>query len=175
MSNEESRKNHNLAILVREKSQGIFIQSHLEYLEENHGIKVIFIDGKNNISELPQEVLQLLQFIDRPHSPEYFKNVLEILQKRQLINISTSSINIDYPERFLYPTELEKQDNQNLENTRKIILNLLTAKIELVHYQLITYLAMILNYNQGELATTHKLSEKIDKETVGTQFLENYY
>ncbi|WP_069791459.1 ATP-dependent helicase [Cyanobacterium sp. IPPAS B-1200] len=169
---EEARKNQNLAILVREKSQGKFIESHLEYLEDNFGINVNFIDGKNNISELPKEVLKLLQFIDRPHSPEYFKNVLEILQKRQLINIAISSINIDYPERFLYPTELEKQDNPNLENTRKIILNLLTAKIELVHYQLITYLAMILNYNQRELATTHKLSEKIDKETVGRSSLK---
>ncbi|MGY6530098.1 MAG: ATP-dependent helicase [Cyanobacterium sp.] len=171
-ADEKTRKNSNLAILVREKSQGKFITSHLEYLQENHHIKVIFIDGNNNISELPQEILQLLEFIDRPHSPDFFNSILKILEKRQIINIPISSININYPEKFLYPTELDKENNKNFDKIRKIILTLLEAKIELTHYQLIPYLAMTLNYNQGELATTHKLSEKIDKEIIGRSSLK---
>ncbi|MBE9223022.1 ATP-dependent helicase [Cyanobacterium stanieri LEGE 03274] len=169
---QESKQNTNLAILVREKSQGKFIQSHLQYLQENYGINVITIDSNSNSSELPQEILKILQFIDRPHSPEYFHNIIDILHKRGIVNISRELIDINYPEKILYPTELDKDDNDNLEQIRRTILKLLNAKKELVHYQLIPYLAMNLNYSKAELATTHKLSEKIDREIVGRSSLK---
>lgn len=170
---EKDRKSHNLAILVREKTQGKFINDHLQYLQENHGINVTLIDENSNTSELPQEILQLLQFIDRPHSPEYFHNALKILHKRKLIDITVTSININNPEKFLYPTILEENEYSDTAfQAKKVIIELLQAKTELVHYQLIPYLAMALRYNQGELATTHKLSERIDKQIIGRSSLK---
>ncbi|NET54089.1 MAG: DNA helicase UvrD, partial [Merismopedia sp. SIO2A8] len=44
---------------------------------------------------------------------------------------------------------------------------LLRARLELPHYQLISFLASNLNYDQSELATVDKLAERVAKQTHG--------
>jgi len=169
---EESRKTQNLAILVKDKNQAKFVVNHLEYLSTDHNLQVKLIDDKTNFSHLPLEILQVLQFLDRPHSPEYFRNILDVFHKRELINLSNQSAKYYLPEQFLYPTEIEEEQNKEEKQARKLLSILLQAKLELVHYQLIPYSAMTLNYSQAELATAHKLSERIQKEIVGRSSLK---
>ncbi len=169
---KKDQNNHNLAILIKDKNQAIFIFNHLQYLKEEYNLEVKIINDKTNLSYIPLEILQVLQFIDRPHSPEYFKNVLEILQQRELINLPNLGSIKPFPEKFLYPTEIDKKQNVEEKKARYILSTFLKAKLELVHYQIIPYVAMALGYNKTELATTHKLSERIEKEIVGRNSLK---
>ena len=97
----------NGAILVRENRQGKFLAQNLAYLGKEHNIQVKLVSEFENYSHIPAEILKILQFVDRPHSPDYLKGALEVLQERQLITAQDLNVLSINPEKFLYPTPLE--------------------------------------------------------------------
>ncbi|HEY9604466.1 MAG TPA: ATP-dependent helicase [Allocoleopsis sp.] len=158
---------HSAAVLVRENRQGTFVADKLQYLKRQHGIEVFDVQGSDRHSHVPTEMLALLQFLDRPHSPDYLKAALEVLVKRQLIPTQDLNALSTFPEQFLYPGPLDPQQTPSVRQARKYCSNLLRARLELPHYQLIPFLALTLNYDQSELATADKLTERIVKQTHG--------
>lgn len=180
-NSSESKKINNLAILVRENNQGIFLYKHLKYLEtkNNHHFKnkdkieVKLINETNNYVEIPQQILSILQFIYAPHCREYLKNTLEILQKKGLIEAQDFYTLSIYPEKFLYPTTLDYPQSLHTKKAKNYCLKLLESSLELPHYRLILFIASILNYQASELATAQKLSDKINREIIDDKSLKN--
>ncbi|HAC66134.1 MAG TPA: DNA helicase UvrD [Cyanothece sp. UBA12306] len=164
---------HRAAILVRENRQGRFLVEQLADLPKEHGIKVYEVSEADRFCQIPEEILKILQFIDRPHSPEYLKSALEILEKRDLIAAQDLNALVTYPENFLYPTPLVKEPKKQVVQARRYCCNLLKAKLELPSYQLIPFLGMTLKYTGAELATVQKLSDRIDKQITGKNSLKN--
>jgi DNA helicase-2/ATP-dependent DNA helicase PcrA len=152
---------------VRENRQGSFIAQKLEYLKRQHGIDVYDVQGSDRHSHVPAEILALLQFLDRPHSPDYLKAALEVLVQRQLIPTQDLNALATFPEQFLYPGPLDPQQTPSVRQARRYCSSLLRARLELPHYQLISFLALTLNYDQSELATADKLAERVAKQTFG--------
>jgi DNA helicase II / ATP-dependent DNA helicase PcrA len=163
----------NAAILVRENRQGHFLAEQFEHLYKEHNIKVYEVSESDRYSKIPQEILKLLQFIDRPHSPDNLKAALEILEQRDLIPAQDLNALATYPEQFLYPGPLHLPQKPPVEQARRYCCNLLRARLELPHYQLIPFLGMTLKYTGSELATVQKLSERIDREIIGNSSLKS--
>ncbi len=157
----------NAAILVRENRQGRFLAEELGDLEAKHQIRVYEVSDFERHSQIPAEILQLLQFIDHPHSRDFLKAALEVLQKRQLISTQDLNALAAYPEQFLYPTPLDPPQSDKVKEARRYCTNLLRARLELPHYQLIPFLGLALQYKGSELATVQKLAERITKQTQG--------
>ncbi|PSB12365.1 DNA helicase UvrD [Pleurocapsa sp. CCALA 161] len=155
----------NAAILVRENRQARFLAEELAYLSREHGINIYEVGESERYSQIPAEILKLLQFIDRPHSPDNLKAALEVLQQRSLIPTQDLNALATSPEQFLYPTLLQPAHKPQVEQARRYCVNLLRARMELPHYQLIPFLGMTLKYTGSELATLQKLSEKVSQQT----------
>ena len=155
----------NAAILVRENRQARFLAETLGDLLQDQKIKIYEVGEMERFSKIPEEILKLLRFIDRPHSPEHLKNALEILQNRGLIPAQDLNILATYPEQFLYPSPLEPEAKQSVLIARNYCCELLNARIKLAHYQLIIFLGITLKYTGSELATLQKLSERIEQQT----------
>jgi DNA helicase II / ATP-dependent DNA helicase PcrA len=155
----------NAAILVRENRQARFLAEELAYLSREHGINIYEVGENERYSQIPAEILKLLQFIDRPHSPDNLKAALEVLQQRSLIPTQDLNALATSPEQFLYPTLLQPAHKPQVEQARRYCVNLLRARMELPHYQLIPFLGMTLKYTGSELATLQKLSEKVRQQT----------
>ncbi len=162
----------NAAILVRENRQGRFLAEQLENLPREHHIKVYEVGESDRFCKIPEEILKLLQFIDRPHSPDNLKAALEILEQRGLIAAQDLNALATYPEQFLYPTPLDLPQKPHVEAARRYCCNLLRARLELPHYQLIPFLGMSLKYTGSELATVQKLSERVNQQIVGNSSLK---
>ena len=162
----------NAAILVRENRQGRFLAEELAYMQREHKIRIYEVGETERHSQIPEEILQLLQFIDRPHSPDNLKTALEVLEQRGLVATQDFNALATYPEQFLYPTPLIPQQKPQVEQVRRYCCNLLRARIELPHYQLIPFLGMTLKYTGSELATVQKLSEKVNQQIVGQSSLK---
>ncbi|MGK7955360.1 MAG: ATP-dependent helicase, partial [Crocosphaera sp.] len=158
---------HNAAILVRENRQGRFLAENLKDLPKKHKIRVYEVGESDRFSQIPYEILTLLQFMARPHSPDYLKKALEILEKRGLIPSQDLNLLSTYPENFLYPDPLVPEPKKPVIEARRYCCNLLQAKLELPDYQLIPFLGMTLKYTGAELATVQKLSERISQELIG--------
>ena len=156
----------NAAVLVRTNDQGRFVASELQRLYPDQ-INLYEVAERDRQSHVPREMLHLLQFIHRPHSPDYLKAALEILVKRQLIPHQDFNALASLPEDFLYPGPLEKPPKEPVKQIRRYCRSLLRAKLELPPYQLISFLALTLNYNPTELATADKLSERVVQQTAG--------
>ncbi|MBD2124413.1 ATP-dependent helicase [Trichocoleus sp. FACHB-262] len=155
------------AILVRENKQGRFIAERLSYLKPDYGIEVYDVGDRDRHSRVPGEILALLQFIDRPHSPDNLKAALTVLVERQLIPSQDLNAIASLPEQFLYPGPLDPPQSDPVQKARRFCTSLLRARLELPHYQFISFLALALNYDQAELATADKLAERIAQQTVG--------
>lgn len=164
---------HNAAILVRENRQGSFLAQQLQQLPKEHGIKVYEVAETQRRSAIPREILKLLSFLDRPHSPDRLKEALEILEQRQLIPSQDFNALATYPEQFLYPTPLSPPSDPSTVKARRYCCNLLKAKLELPNYQLIAFLSMTLKYTGSELATVQKLSTQINQQIRGRNSLAN--
>jgi DNA helicase-2/ATP-dependent DNA helicase PcrA len=163
----EHREQKNAAILVRENRQAKFMAQHLAYLSRDYNLPLKLVSEYDNYSHIPTEILKILQFVARPHSPDNLKATLEVLQERQLIQIEDSSAISGYPEKFLYPTLLDPPLKAPLAQAKHICCSLLKARLELPHYQLIPFIGMSLGYQGSELATLEKLSERVNQEIVG--------
>ncbi len=169
----ENNPDHNAAILVRENRQGRFLAENLAHLKKDHGIKIYEVGEVARFSQIPEEILRILQFIDRPHSPEYLKAALEILEKRDLIAAQDLNALVTYPENFLYPSPLINEPKKQVLEARRYCCNLLRAKLELPSYQLIPFLGMTLKYTGTELATVQKLSDRIERQILGKNSLKS--
>ena len=158
----QAKPNRSVALLVRENRQGRFLASRLAHLPKDHNIGVYEVSESDRNSQIPQEILTFLQFLDRPHSPDNLKAALGVLTQRGLIPAQDLNALATYPEQFLYPSLLQDQQEEPVSRARRYCCSLLRARIELPHYQLIPFLGMTLKYSGGELATVQKLSEKVN-------------
>ncbi|WP_427159173.1 ATP-dependent helicase [Aliinostoc sp. HNIBRCY26] len=152
------------AVLVRENRQGRWLSQALEPLCKEHNINIFDVGESDRRSHVPQEILALLQFCDRPHSPDYLKTALEVLVQRQLIPTQDLNALASLPEEFLYPSPLAAPQPEPVQKAAHLCRSLLRARLELPLYQLISFLALTLNYDQAELATADKLSERVNKQ-----------
>jgi DNA helicase II / ATP-dependent DNA helicase PcrA len=165
------------AVLVRENRQGRFLAELLQNPEQYHleinlrelGIQIYDVGERDRHSHIPAEILSLLQFLNRPHSPEYLKVALQVMVDRQLIPTQDLNAIVSLPEQFLYPSPLDPPQPEPVSRARRYCTSLLRARSELPQFQLIPFLAMTLQYEQTELATADKLSERIVQQTFGNQ------
>lgn len=151
------------AVLVRQKNQGHFVASELNQYH-NH-LNLYEVDTEERLSGIPLEMLNLLQFLHRPHSREAVKAALEVLVNRQLIPRQDLDRLASSPEHFLYPTILEAPQPPDMRQARHLCRCLLQARLELPQTHLIGFLGLTLNYNASELATADKLNERLLQQT----------
>ncbi len=160
---EDPTKN-SAAILVRENRQGRWLAEALAPVCKEHNITLYDVGERDRRSHVPQEILALLQFCDRPHSPDYLKAALEALVQRQLIPTQDLNALASLPEEFLYPSPLAPSQPEPVQKAAHLCRSLLRARLELPLYQLISFLALTLNYDQAELATADKLAERVNQQ-----------
>jgi DNA helicase-2/ATP-dependent DNA helicase PcrA len=165
----------NAAVLVRENRQGTFVAQQLSYLRSlKPRIEVYDVAQSDRYSLVPGEILTLLQFAFRPHSPNYLKTALEVLVQRKLIPTQDLNALATLPEKFLYPGPLEPEPAPLVLSARNICLRLLDARLQLPSYQLISFIAAeILKCDRTELATADKLAERISQQTSGNSTLSH--
>ena len=163
----EDPTQHSAAILVRENRQGRWLGEALAPICKEHNITLYDVGERDRRSHVPQEILALLQFCDRPHSPDYLKAALEALVQRQLIPTQDLNALASLPEEFLYPGPLAAPQPETVQKAARLCRNLLRARLELPLYQLISFLALTLNYDQAELATADKLAERVNQQIAG--------
>jgi DNA helicase-2/ATP-dependent DNA helicase PcrA len=156
-----------LAILVRENKQGQFLAQQLVELSDRHGIPIYEVGQRDRYSRVPGEMLALLHFVDRPHSPDYLKAALTVLVERKLIPSQDLNAIAPQPEQFLYPDPLAPELSQAGQQARQVCDRLIRARLALPSYQLILFFAMMLNYDQTELATADKLTERVTRQLAG--------
>lgn len=169
----EEDKDLSMAILVRESRQGKFIRELLENPEQlgfdfgASGLDVYDVGARDRKSHIPREMLDLLQFIERPHSPDNTKAALRVLVSRQLIPAQDLNPLATKPEQFLYPGPLD-DPLQNIAaiQARRYCAALIRARLELPAYHLIPFLGLTLRYDQSELATADKLAARIAQQTL---------
>jgi len=161
------------AVLVRENRQGRFVADLLCHPEAYElgvdlsqlGIEIYDVGERDRHSHVPAEVLALLQFLDRPHSPDNLKAALRVLVDRQLIPTQDLNQLSSQPEQFLYPGPLDAAQLESVLKARRYCNSLLRARLELPQYQLIPFLGLTLRYDQTELATADKLAARIAQQT----------
>lgn len=163
----EDPTENSAAILVRENRQGRWLGEALAPVCKEHNIILYDVGERDRRSHVPQEILALLQFCDRPHSPDYLKAALEALVQRQLIPTQDLNALASLPEEFLYPGPLAAPQAETVQKAARLCRNLLRARLELPLYQLISFLALTLNYDQAELATADKLAERVNQQIAG--------
>jgi DNA helicase II / ATP-dependent DNA helicase PcrA len=163
----EDPTQNSAAILVRENRQGRWLSEALTPVCKEHNIILYDVGERDRRSHVPQEILALLQFCDRPHSPDYLKAALEALVQRQLIPTQDLNALASLPEEFLYPGPLATSQPETVQKAARLCRNLLRARLELPLYQLISFLALTLNYDQAELATADKLAERVNQQIAG--------
>ncbi|MEH2076268.1 MAG: ATP-dependent helicase [Nostoc sp.] len=163
----EDPTQNSAAILVRENRQGRWLGEALAPVCKEHKITLYDVGERDRRSHVPQEILALLQFCDRPHSPDYLKAALEALVQRQLIPTQDLNALASLPEEFLYPGPLATPQPEIVQKAARLCRNLLRARLELPLYQLISFLALTLNYDQAELATADKLAERVNQQIAG--------
>jgi DNA helicase II / ATP-dependent DNA helicase PcrA len=156
----------NAAVLVRTNSQGRLVVTELERLYGNL-LKVYDAGSGDRHLQVPREILTLLQFVDRPHSPDYLKAALTVLVDRQLIPPQDLDALASLPEQFLYPGPLNPEQPLSVKQARRFGCSLLRARIELPLSQLIAFLALTLQYDRDELATAEKVAERALQQTAG--------
>ena len=62
-----------IAILVRQHNQGRFVAESLAWLTKEHEIKIYDVEQSDRRSRVPMDMLAILQFMERPHSPDNLK------------------------------------------------------------------------------------------------------
>jgi DNA helicase-2/ATP-dependent DNA helicase PcrA len=168
------------AVLVRENRMGRFVANVLRNPTDYKlgadlgamGIAVYEVGERDRHSHVPGEILTLLQFCDRPHSPDNLKAALRVLGDRQLIPPQDLDALSSQPEDFLYPGPLETAQPDPVVQARRYCAGLLRARVELPQFQLIPFLALTLNYDQTELATADKLAARIAQQTASEPSLQ---
>lgn len=160
---------HSAAVLVRTNDQSRFVASELRRLFPNTpdtpGLDLFEVGEEERRSHIPAEMLALLQFCDRPHSPDLLKAALIILLTHKRIPTQDLNVIVTAPEQFLYPSAIDPELSHEAQLASRVCRSLLKSRIELPLYQLISFFAYTLDYDQSELATTDKLSERLSQQT----------
>ncbi len=164
---------HRAAVLVRENRQGKFIADLLRNPVQSgigadlaaKGIEIYEVGERDRHSHVPAEIFTLLQFLDRPHSPDSLKAALQVLVDRRLIPTQDLNALSAQPEAFLYPGPLELPQPAPVIEAQRYCRGLLRARLELSPHQIIPFLGLTLQYDQTELATTDKLAARIAQQT----------
>ncbi|MEO1559432.1 MAG: ATP-dependent helicase, partial [Cyanobacteria bacterium J06632_19] len=164
---EDNENNGSAAILVRENRQGNWLSQALRPICKKHNILLYDVGEQDRHSHVPEEILAILQFCDRPHSPDFLKAALGVLVKRRLIEPQDLNALASLPEEFLYPSPLAAPQTEAVKKTAEFCRDLLNARLQLPLYQLISFIALKLDYQQAELATADKLSERINQQIAG--------
>ena len=73
---EDNEDNGSAAILVRENRQGNWLSQQLRPICKKHNISLYDVGEQDRHSHVPEEILAVLQFCDRPHSPDFLKAAL---------------------------------------------------------------------------------------------------
>jgi DNA helicase-2/ATP-dependent DNA helicase PcrA len=163
-----------MAILVRQHNQGRFVAESLAWLTKEYDIKIYDVEQSDRRSRVPMDMLAILQFMERPHSPDNLKSALEVLKDRQKIS-SQQDLNAlaSNPEKFLYPTLLDSPLPHLALETQAKCVGLLRAKIELPLYNLIPFIAFALyDEEAGLLATADKLGDRLNQQLVGNYSMQ---
>ena len=155
------------AVLVRENRQGRWLAQALAPVCKEHKIVLYDVGERDRHSHVPEDILAILQFCDRPHSPDYLKAALEVSVQRQLIPTQDLNALASLPEEFLYPGPLASPQTESVQKACRLCRSLLRARLELPLYQLISFIALVLNYDQAELATADKLAERVNRQIAG--------
>ena len=171
----EQDPNLSMAILVRQHNQGRFVSESLAWLTKQHEIKIYDVEQSDRRSRVPMDMLAILQFMERSHSPDNLKSALEVLKDRQKIS-SQQDLNAlaSNPEKFLYPTPLDAYLSQISLETQAKCIGLLRAKIELPLYNLIPFIAFVLyDEEAGLLATADKLCDRLNQQLIGNYSMQS--
>ena len=160
------------AILVRENRQGRWIGEALKPICKEHGINLYDVGEQDRHSHVPEEILAILNFCDRPHSPDYLKAALGVMVQRRIIETQDLNALASLPEDFLYPGPLAPPQTEPVQKAARICRSLLRARLELPVYHLISFIGLTLDYEQAELATADKLAERIAIQIAGNLSLE---
>jgi len=160
------------AVLVRENKQGSFVAERLNHPDQavnlaHHGIEILDVGSEGRQTQVPLEMLTMLQFLARPHSPDALKAALQICVDRQLIPAQDVHPLASQPETFLYPGPLAPPQPDPVQQARRFCCKLLRSRWELPHYQLIAFIALSLGYNATELATADKLAARLSQQAQG--------
>ncbi|MEM9909059.1 MAG: ATP-dependent helicase, partial [Cyanobacteria bacterium P01_D01_bin.44] len=161
-----------LAVLVRENRQGRFVREILEDKDRlgfdfsETGMRIYDVGQRDRKTHIPLEMLRLLQFIERPHSPDYLKAALRVLVDRQRVPTQDLNPLAIAPEQFLYPGPLDPPfEAEPARVARRYCTGLLRARLELPAYHLIPFFGSSLGYDQSELATADKLAARLAQQT----------
>lgn len=165
-------KRGSAAVLVRTNDQGKFVHQQLKQ-EFGDRIDIYDVVQQTLYTKVPTQILSLLQFLDRPHSPDYLKAALEVLVEKQLIPPQDLNALASLPEQFLYPGPLDPPQAEEVQKARRFCSKLLRARLELPLYQIISFLALALNYDKNELATADKLAERVFRQSTGNSSMPN--
>ncbi|HEY9851491.1 MAG TPA: ATP-dependent helicase [Leptolyngbyaceae cyanobacterium] len=165
-------KRGSTAVLVRTNDQGRFVHQQLKQ-EFGDRIDIYDVVQQTLYTKVPAQILSLLQFLDRPHSPDYLKAALEVLVERQLIPPQDLNALASLPEQFLYPGPLDPPQAEEVKKAKRFCSKLLRARLELPLYQMISFLALALNYDKNELATADKLAERVFRQSAGNSSMPN--
>lgn len=159
------------AILVREGRQGQYIAQRLRDAEEvgvdlaTLGLPIYDVGDQDRQTQVPEDMLALMRFIDRPHSPDALKEALRVLVDRQRVPTQDLNLLAQAPEQFLYPGPLDTPpDTEAARTARRYCTGLLRARLELSPYSLFPFLGLTLGYNQSELATADKLAARVSQQ-----------
>ncbi len=161
-----------IAILVRDHRQGRFISQLLSDPETlgvdilTTGLRVLDVGAHSRQTHVPSEVLAILRFIARPHSPDRLKETLQVLVKRQRLPPQDLNALAHAPEQFLYPGPLDlPPQTEAARQARRLCVGLLRSRLELPPYHLVPFIGLTLGYNQSELATADKLASRLAQQT----------
>ncbi|MFM7447996.1 MAG: ATP-dependent helicase [Leptolyngbyaceae cyanobacterium] len=154
------------AVLVRTNEQGRFVANELNRWYGDR-LQLYEVGQRDRQSHVPAEMLTLIQFCDRPHSPDYLKAALTTLMQRKQIPSQDINALVSFPEQFLYPGPLDATHPEPVQQARQVCTQLLRSRLALPTYQLISFLAQSLDYDQSELATADKLASRILQQTNG--------
>ena len=154
----------NGAVLVRYKSQVQFLYQQLKPVAKTAGFQLYDAGQSGRRSQVPLELLALVQWLNRPHSPQYLRAALEVLNHRNRIPKLNYSRLSSIPEQFLYPGPLAPGLEPAEQRVQKLCRSLLKASLELTPTALLTFLALSLRYDPNELATTDKLGDRIARQ-----------
>jgi DNA helicase-2/ATP-dependent DNA helicase PcrA len=158
------------AVLVRTNEQGRFVAKEL-HRWYGDTLRVYEVGQRDRQSHVPAEMLTLLQFLDRPHSPDNLKAALTVLVARKRIPTQDLNAIVSFPEQFLYPGPLDPAQPDAVAEARLYCTSLLNARLQLPTAQLIPFLAQTLDYEQTELATADKLTERLAQQTTDNHAL----
>ncbi len=165
------------AVLVRENKQGRFVAEVLAEPQKfglpvdlaGLGIQVYDTGSTARRSHVPAELLNILLFLHRPHSPGYFKAALEIFTARQLIVHQDWNRWASQPELLLFPSPIDPAPTPDELAAQHLCHTLLQARQNLALYPLIAYVATVLQYDPTELATADKLINQLAQQAPGQQ------